>query len=478
MSDFNSEYPDNGNKYLERNDLALHIKQCKEIIRNGKTILHQAFLEDISNSCIESYRYKDAIFILESLIKISPYNSDYWLQRGICLSELGQNRRALKSIDKALSLNPSEVDILTEKASILMNLKYYEEAQSVLNEALSIEPDNELIYYRFGKLYQQKGLFDNAIDYFKKASEIDPTFSDAIFQVAICYEYLENNNSALEYYEKYLDLEPNCEVGWFNRGIVLEHLSQFEKAINSYELALAIDDTFTDAWFNLGNLFADLGRFEKSIECFKTVIELEKDDVSAYYNIATIYEEVGNYSNAIRFYTKAIKKDKSYHEAYLGRGYCFSLKDKMNAALQDFASALSTNYFLNQTWSLKKNSPSVDEKNILKINSLKKLIEKDKTNFELLFELAEISATTSSLDKAIEYLYKALLLDSNNAKCYYALSRFHFQKGLYKAGLYYLKKSFIIDPKLIEVFSKTFPIVYSSKLFKKFMEDNSVFYKP
>lgn len=475
MSFFDSEYSNNENESLQSRDLLSNIKTCKEIIREGNAFMNKSFLEETAEECIESMRYKDALLLIESILKISPYDSELWLNRGICLSHLKQKRKALKSIERALSYNPGDVEALIEKASVQISLKDYEEAKETLNRALDIEPKNEMVYFRFAKLFQQKGMFAKAVEYLESAIKIDPEFSDAYFQLAICYEYAGNFSAALNIYNQYLDLEPNCEVGWFNRGIVLENLEQFEKAIDSYELAVAIDDYFSDAWFNLGNLFADLGRYEKGIECFQKVLEIEKDDEAAFYNIATIYDEMEKYDVARKYYSRAIKRDDQYHEAYLGRGFCSYKMGNTKSAIKDFGKALATNYFSDIIWNkIEESEPSIDEKVILRINKLVNLIKKDPGNTFHLTELASCFVKINNLDKAVEIFFQVLIIQPKNPICYYSLSEIYFRKGIYKHGIYYLKRAMTLDVKLIDKFAKSFPVVYTSKLFKVFMEDKKL----
>ena len=476
MSFFDSEYSENENEFIESRDLPASIRKAKALVEEGKTFLNQNFLEEVIDLCIDNFRYRDALYLIDTLIEVAPYNADLFLQKGICLIQLNQNRRAMKFIDKSLSLNPVNVDALAEKALININLKNFEEAQRILHQALAIEPKNDLIYYRFGKLYQMKELYPKAAEYFQKAAELDPEFSEAVFQMAISFEYGNNYEAALEAYEKYLDIEPNCEVGWFNRGIVLEGLNLPEKAINSYELSLAIDDHFTDAWFNLGNLFADLGKFDQSIECFKSVLKLERNDEAAYFNIATIYEEKEDYLTAIKFYSRAIKKDAGYHEAFLGRGYCFYKLNKVRYALRDFRLALAANYFSDEVWdvSLRENF-QIDEATILRINELIELYQKNHADIAVTKELSKKYSEIFAIDKSIDYLFKALQLQPNDADSYYELSKLYFQKKMSKHGLYYLKKAFSVKYDLKQKFLKSFPGVGQAKLFIALMEDNSIF---
>lgn len=476
MSFFDSEYSENENDFIESRDLPASIKKAKALVEEGKTFINQNFLEEVVDLCIENYRYRDALYLIDTLLAVAPYNADLFLQKGICLIQLNQNRRAMKFIDKSLSLNPVDVDALAEKALININLKNFEEAQRILHQALAIEPKNELIYYRFGKLYQMKELYPKAAEYFEKAAELDPEFSEAVFQTAISYEYGNNYEAALNAYDRYLDIEPNCEVGWFNRGIVLEGLNKPEKAINSYELSLAIDDHFTDAWFNLGNLFADLGKFDQSIECFKNVLKLERDDEAAYFNIATIYEEKGDYVTAIKFYTRAIKKDSGYHEAFLGRGYCFYKLNKVRSALRDFRLALAANYFSDEVWdvSLRENF-QIDESTILRINELIELHQANPADLNVTKELSKKYSDIYAIDKAIDYLFKVLQLQSNDAESFYLLAKLYFQKKMSKHGLYYLKKAFSVKSSIKQKFLTSFPGVSQAKLFIALMEDNSIF---
>ncbi|MFA4923950.1 MAG: hypothetical protein WC557_07145 [Ignavibacteriaceae bacterium] len=93
---FDSEYSENENEFLESTDLPASIKKAKALIEEGRIISNQNYLEEVIDLCIDNFRFRDALVFVDALLEVAPYNSDLYLQKGICLVQLNQNRRVNK----------------------------------------------------------------------------------------------------------------------------------------------------------------------------------------------------------------------------------------------------------------------------------------------------------------------------------------------------------------------------------------------
>ncbi len=281
----------------------MKLADAKNLIETGNIYTCIEAIEDMIQFCIENEKNEDGLYFVESLLEISPYNSEYWLKKGTFLNNLLNFEEALVCFNKSISLNPCDTETLIEKAVTEENLGFLQRQKNQLKKLYSLNQIMKKHCSVLGLIFQHQENFEKAIHYYKRTLESDPEFEEAYYELGFCFESIGEYSNALITYDKFLELEPYSSNGWYNRGIVLTKLQQLEKAIDSYEFAVAIRDDFASAWFNKGNAFADLGRLQQALECFKKVYEIDKNDEAACYNIANIYEEMGDLTNAIKYYT-------------------------------------------------------------------------------------------------------------------------------------------------------------------------------
>lgn len=81
MSIFDSDHSDNEFE-LPDEDLDEELKFCRSILESGYVYDSVDRIEELLQSCIDYDRLEDALYLLEKLIEIFPYNSEYWLKKG------------------------------------------------------------------------------------------------------------------------------------------------------------------------------------------------------------------------------------------------------------------------------------------------------------------------------------------------------------------------------------------------------------
>ena len=114
MADFDSDFS-NESKFEGINNLEEDIKRYKQLIDKGELYNSLEAIEDLINSCQENELFEDGIYFIERLLEVSPYNSEYWLKKGILLNNIFESEPALECFERALSLNPADPEIYIEK---------------------------------------------------------------------------------------------------------------------------------------------------------------------------------------------------------------------------------------------------------------------------------------------------------------------------------------------------------------------------
>lgn len=145
MNFFNEEYvfdEPSGNEKLKE-----QIEECKKLIDTGAVYGYLDMFDEVTQACLEHDLNEDGLYIINALLEISPYNSEYWIKKGLFLNALGYFNESIECFNKALSLNPGDTDALVDRSIAEENIGLFTQAKESLNKALSNDPNNEDALY-------------------------------------------------------------------------------------------------------------------------------------------------------------------------------------------------------------------------------------------------------------------------------------------------------------------------------------------
>jgi CheY-like chemotaxis protein len=123
--------------------------------------------------------YTEAIRFFDQALEIDPLLSAAWHDRGVCLRELGQDKDALKNIDKAVELEPGNEEFLFTRAELLKKI---------------------------GILHGQKNAIAAAVRTFNKVLELNPNNAEAWNGLGVCMKEQGKDELSRQYYERAQDL--------------------------------------------------------------------------------------------------------------------------------------------------------------------------------------------------------------------------------------------------------------------------------
>ena len=92
MPDFDSDFSSD-NKFEDIHNLEEDIKRYKQLIDKGEIYNSLESIEDLISSCQENELFEDGIYFVDRLLEVSPYNSEYWLKKGILLNNIFESER-------------------------------------------------------------------------------------------------------------------------------------------------------------------------------------------------------------------------------------------------------------------------------------------------------------------------------------------------------------------------------------------------
>ncbi len=459
-------------------DLDFVIKTILSLEERNYFLIQDA-IEEALQICVENDYPREGLQLVDALLEIAPYNSEYWYHKGTFLNNIFKFEEAYDCLDKALSLNPNDSDILITKSIAADNLGLKSEAFSALEKALALDPNNDEALFNMAVFYERNSDFETAILFFLKTIEVDSEYAEAWYELGFCYDILGKNTEAIEAYNRFVELEPFAANGWYNRGIVLIKESDYSAAAQDFELAASLKDNFASAWYNAGVAYLTLKNYKKALKSFLNAAEIDTLDESVWYNIGFAYEMLDELKNAILAYDKAIEIDDGYFEAFLSRGYCYFAIDKKELAIKDLGNAFM---LYNPTWETSKskinnfseelkNDLAESDSNIFEtIELCKNLIEQEPANIDYMLLLSEQLIMNENFSEAKEVLNNVLKINADTPKAIYLKAKVEFILGNILEALEALKVAFSLKPNLKAKFADDFPEINSSKLFNTLID--------
>ena len=213
--------------------------------------------EEEKKQKIEEIMYKKSSYLqgsivgqkyYDSLIILDPDNAEYYKNKSIPHSKIGDYHIAFPLLQKAMELNPEETLYYT--AWLMTDLyKDYDRALQYLNQYDDYTPDKvdyawgENVNFLKGEVLQALGRHEEAIIEFTKAIEEegeDHIDYSAFVYRGISYDYLGELEKALGDYNSTLKIYDKSSMAYYYRGLTYLKLDKKQKAIKDLEIALSL----------------------------------------------------------------------------------------------------------------------------------------------------------------------------------------------------------------------------------------------
>jgi protein O-mannosyl-transferase len=158
-------------------------------------------------------RWHDSIALFDAALKVGPHPISYQ-NRGVALSEAGQQEAALLDFDAALRLNPAHAETRINRAKSLARLNRYEEAVQECEKAVALKPKQALACFELGSIHLQADKFAEAIREFTRGLALQPDNALGHHNRAVAHFRLQHFAEAARDLEKcqQLGLTPHPEL--------------------------------------------------------------------------------------------------------------------------------------------------------------------------------------------------------------------------------------------------------------------------
>jgi tetratricopeptide (TPR) repeat protein len=226
------------------------------------SLLAQQKEYDEAKENINKGNIKEAIKLLDKVIKKDPKFIAAYLDRGTARYQTGDIEGTLNDYNKALEINPRSADAFCNRGIVLSIIGKKREAVEDYKSALKYNPDLVIAYDKLSAYYVEAGHKDSAV----------ALYDDAIARYPLkAYYYLQrgllkSGKGQLEDFEKSIKCNPEFAEGYYNIGLTYHRNEQLSSALTYYEKALTATETYVWLIGAILNNIGDIKRREGDTE--------------------------------------------------------------------------------------------------------------------------------------------------------------------------------------------------------------------
>lgn len=250
---------------------------------------------------------KESENAFNSLISYNP-NSDIAFQYLGKLSAEDENyRKAIENIQKAIKINPDNSDYYIDLGNYLRNLGRYDEAENAWTKAISLEPEYFLGYaYRAG-LYDEQNKIEEALSDYKMVIKTNPKYYFAYEEIGILEFHLKNWEEARKYFTKANEISDSFAYKLMILATYIKQNKTFEMKQLAQKFMKPLDRNSLE--YKMIRLYHDQGPMNAENAIIKDVdkeTDKNKKGKMKYY-LGLYYEMKGSNAVAAEFYNQIMK---------------------------------------------------------------------------------------------------------------------------------------------------------------------------
>ena len=222
-----------------------------------------------------------------------------------------------------------------------------ERLSQVLQRAKINDEQRAELYYQRGIKYDKFGLRALAHNDFNQAINLKPDMVDAYNFLGIHFIQLQEFNQSYDAFDSVIELDPNYQFAYFNRGIALYYGGRPDLAVDDFKAfkAYQVNDPYRVLWQYLADVELDQQSAKQElIEAAKLI-----DDSLWAKKVIALYLGEMSQGQFIAQLTENIHTNQALTErlceAYFYLGKYSQIRGDVNAAINFFKLAMSTNVY-------------------------------------------------------------------------------------------------------------------------------------
>ena len=228
---------------------------------------------------------------LEHLTKSLQFNPDYVEVHhliGICQNNIGDFAGAVETFNRILKIDPINLPIKLKLGVSFHNLKMWDKAVAIYTAILEQQPGYADVHFRLGLALLGQGYPEEAIQSFEKALLINPQYVDARIKLGVTQAYCGRFDEALVTFTGITEKFPDYADVYYYLGIVHAGCNAINKAIDAFSQAVRINPSYKEAHIKLGILYCHQAAYDLALAHFQKASKIDPKDI----HLANVLENI------------------------------------------------------------------------------------------------------------------------------------------------------------------------------------------
>jgi len=214
-----------------------------------------------------------------------------------CVSEAGDETKAVEVTQKLLAAFPDDPDVLFTAGQL------YGQLSSEVNlKLMKVAPNSPRTYQLVASVAAADGNWQGAIDAYRKALHLEPNLQGAHLQIAILtLTHSQDPNAwhqAIVELQDELKIDPSSAEAEYEIGEAYRKHEQLEPAVAAFRKALDLDPNAVPARLGLAKALRQLGRKPEALAALEPARQSAPDDPDVHFLLAQIYRDLGQAADA------------------------------------------------------------------------------------------------------------------------------------------------------------------------------------
>lgn len=331
---------DDAFRFHKTGDLVEAEKAYRLIIARGEKL--DLVFQNLAVICLGADRAQEAVDLLNTALTFSTENPALFLNLGVALKKLGDDRGAICAYHNALALQPDYLDALGNLGLVWLDLVELDEAENCFRMALELAPERASMHYYLGNTLRQRRKIEDAAECYRKAIALDPGYEHAYLNLGVVL-FESNIDEAIVCYEKVLEINPRNAAGCNNLGNAYRIKGDKQKAISLLNEALSIQTNYPEARHNLRLAMHDQGRQELTIAHYLEILEASPDNQVACYELGVAFLRQDLLNESLAWFEKALELNPEDIYSYNDMGVALHMLGRSEEAIVQYKRALELN---------------------------------------------------------------------------------------------------------------------------------------
>ena len=426
---------------------------------------------------------QDALAAAQRAVSLDPNDL---MARGFLAqlySQLQEFELAISQYREILANDPDNKDVRLQLVTLLIRSKDYEAALDELSILTHKEPGLIVAHYYEGKINLELKEYDKAEKAFLRVLKLNASFFPALFDLAALYATSGKLDMAVETYQKILLSDPT-ETTARERLIALYYkMGQKDLAEKHLNEMKELIGPGNEKRKRLGLLYLRYGKLKESIDELTAIVSAWPDDQEARYYLGAALEESEDLDEAYKNFDLVTPESEYFANSRVHMAYILEKQEKTGEAIGLLRQTITqTSEHLPQLYLVLASLYEIREEHENAINVLREGLQYNSENIDLYYRLGILLGKSKRmeesikqmeivikidprhadalnyigytyadenvhLDRALEFIEKAIQYKPNSGYIIDSLGWVYFRKGLYDKALTELKRAVELAPQ-------------------------------